>query len=191
MEYNFPKRRRKLIRLKGFDYSSDNCYFITICTRNKECLFGNIVNQKMVLNDAGIIAKKYWLDIPFHYPDVILDKYVVMPNHVHGILVIDKKIIGPVGVQNSEPLHRYQKIIPRSIGAIVRGYKLGVTKWFRQNTDCHVVWQRLYYDHIIRNERSLNIIRNYIKNNPKNWLSDRNNILFNRSDLVHVIEQKK
>ncbi len=176
MEYNFSKRRRKLIRLKGFDYSSDNCYFITICTKQKECLFGNIINQKMVLNNAGVIAKKYWLEIPKHYQYIILDEYIVMPNHIHGILVIDKKY--PVGVQYIEPLrqNKFQKIISGSIGAIVRGYKIGVTKWYRQNTRYKIVWQRLFYDHIIRDERSLNIIRNYIKENPKNWLFDRNNI---------------
>lgn len=171
------KRRRKQIRLSGFDYSSNNCYFITICVKQKECLFGNVVNQKMVLSDAGLIANKCWQEIPLHYQNVILDEYVVMPNHIHGILVIDKN--ESVGVQYIEPLHRneFQKIISGSIGAIVRGYKIGVTKWFRRNTDHHDLWQRLFYDHIIRNERSLNFIREYIRNNPKNWESDRNNNL--------------
>ncbi len=178
MEHYSRERRRKLIRLKGYDYSNDGCYFITICTKDRECLFGEVRNKKMILNNAGFVARKCWLGIPNHFPNIILNEFITMPNHVHGILVIDNA----VGVQNFEPLrrNRFQKIIPRSIGSIIRGYKIGVTKWFRQNTDCYDVWQRLYYDHIIRNERSLDCIREYIRNNPGNWKSDRNNILNNK-----------
>ncbi|GAB5047449.1 hypothetical protein TdN_18410 [Thermodesulfovibrio sp. TK110] len=91
----------------------------------------------MVLNDTGQIAQKCWLEIPDHYPNMILDEFVIMPNHIHGIIFINNKKTN-VGVQNFEPLqNRYQKIIPKSIGSIIRGFKIGVTKLFRQNTDLY------------------------------------------------------
>ena len=95
-----------------------------------------------------------------------------MPNHIHEILIIDYK-----RVQDIEPLrNRYQHLIPDSLGAIIRGYKIGVTKWFRQNTDIKKVWQQSFYDHIIRNDKSLDEIREYILNNPLKWDDDEYNI---------------
>jgi hypothetical protein len=117
--YNPNIHHRKSIRLRGYDYSKEGLYFITICTEDRKCLFGKIV---------------------------------------------------PVGVQNFEPRrNEYQKIIPRSIGSIVRGFKIGVTKWFRNNTDIIKIWQRDYYEHIIRNEHSYERITDYIIENPNNW----------------------
>lgn len=109
----------------------------------------------------------------YQIPDVIVDEFVIMPNHVHGILVIVER---NVGVQNFEPLHnRYQHIIPRSIGSIIRGFKIGVTKWWHQNGYDGYLWQRNYYEHIIRDDESLNRIRQYIRDNPFNWSVDENN----------------
>ncbi len=108
-----------------------------------------------------------------------------MPNHVHGILIIDKKNdenvkvqnvgVQNVGVQNFEPLreNKFQKIIPRSIGSIIRGYKIGVTKWFRVNTKIYTIWQRNYHEHIIRNKQSYEKINQYILHNPKTWEEDK------------------
>ncbi len=180
-KFNPEKHHRRSIRLKGYDYSQPGAYFITICTKNRKCLFGNIINGKMILNDAGHIAQNCWLEIPDHYPNVALDEFIIMPNHIHGIIFINnKKSI--VGVQNFKPQrnfkplqNRYQKIIPKSIGSIVRGFKIGVTKWFRQNMDVYNVWQRNYYEHIIRNDFELNKIRKYIINNPLKWELDKNN----------------
>jgi putative transposase len=173
MMYNSDIHHRHSIRLKGYDYSQTGMYFITICVHDKVHLFGEIFNHKMILNSAGEIAKKCWLEIPNHYPNVILHEYVIMPNHVHGII----EIINAVGVQNFEPLppqkNRYQKIIPCSIGSIIRGFKIGVTKWFHKNTNIIDLWQRNYYEHIIRNEKSHNNISEYIINNPINWQKDR------------------
>ena len=168
MKYNPDIHNRRSIRLKGYDYSQAGLYFITICTKNRLCLFGKIENGKMFLNDAGQSAEHYWMAIPHHYPKTQLHEYVIMPNHVHGI----------VGVQDFEPLqppqkNQYKKIIPRSIGAIVRGFKIGVTKWFRKNTDIHTVWQRNYYEHIIRDEKFCYQISQYIKNNPLKWQDDQ------------------
>ncbi len=118
------------------------------------------------------MAESCWLEIPQHYPDVILDEFIVMPNHLHGIFFIENA----VGAQNSEPLrqkiHQFQKIIPRSVGSIIRGYKIGVTKLARKNTNIIKLWQRNYHERIIRNEDELNRIRQYILDNPKNWGED-------------------
>jgi len=196
--YNPNIHHRKSIRLRGYDYSKEGLYFITICTADRKYLFGKIVpvgvqnfeprqsindseitvgvenlrprRQKMILDDAGEIANRCWLMIPEHFPNVFLHEHIVMPNHVHGIIELTKS---PVGVQNFEPRrNEYQKIIPRSIGSIVRGFKIGVTKWFRNNTDIVKVWQRDYYEHIIRNKHSYGRITDYIIENPNNWEID-------------------
>jgi REP element-mobilizing transposase RayT len=214
--YNPNIHHRKSIRLKGYDYSKAGLYYITICTDDRKCLFGKIVpvgvqnieplqsindseiiqgvqnfeplRQEMILNDSGRIANSCWLQIPEHFPDAFLHEYVVMPNHIHGIIELRKS---PVGVQNIEPLqsmndltiiegvenfqprrNEYQKIIPHSIGSIVRGFKIGVTKWFRNDTDIENIWQRNYYEHIIRNEKSYERIADYIIENPNNWKND-------------------
>ncbi len=209
MKYNPQIHHRKSIRLKGYDYSREGFYFITICCHDRECLFGEIIEnndlknpkQQMILNDAGKIANDCWLQIPEHFPNVILHEHIIMPNHIHGIIELngslDTAVVGVqnvdvqnvmvhnVGVQNFEPLpttppqppprqqNAFQKIIPRSIGSIIRGYKIGVTKWFRKNTDIQTVWQRNDYEHIIRNEQSYQTIAHYIINNPEKWKDDK------------------
>ena len=188
--YNPNKHQRRSIRLKGYDYSQPGLYFITICCQDRACLFGRVVNDEMELNDAGKIAEQYWLDIPKHFPNVVLHEYVVMPNHVHGIIEIaetDGMDIGGadiVGAKNFSPLrhtpHQPQPSPPqrprgtsKTIGSMVRGFKIGVTKWMRNNTNVHDVWQRNYYEHIIRDEQSYHRIAEYIKNNPANWQDDK------------------
>ena len=187
-------KNRKSIRLKNWDYSTPGCYFVTICVKNMNEIFGIVKNEKMILSEIGIIADQCWQNIPNHYPSARLDEYIVMPNHIHGIIVIDKtalvrvqnfepvqgrKIaqIPAVRVQNPEPvrLNKFQHIIPRSLGSIIRGFKIGVTEWSRNNNYIYDVWQRSFHDHIIRNEFVLNRIREYIRDNPKKWPSDRNN----------------
>jgi REP element-mobilizing transposase RayT len=153
MKYNPDKHHRRSIRLQGYDYSQPGIYFITLCTQNRECLFGEILNGEMRLNEFGKIAHQCWLEMPHHFPHVQLDEFVIMPDHIHGIIVLNN-IVG-VGVQNIESRQQqqniesrprqqnaYQHIIPGSIGSIIRGFKIGVTKEFRQNTDIYVVWQR-------------------------------------------------
>ncbi len=170
---------RRSVRLKEFDYSKAGAYFVTICTKDRECLFGEIIDEKVRLTQGGRIADEGWRNIPEHYPHVVLDEYVIMPNHVHGVIFISDD---DVGVQDFEPLpvdglreNKYQQIIPKSIGSIVRGFKIGVTKWYRQNTNVHTVWQRNYFDRIIRDEDELNRIREYIIFNPAKWAEDSEN----------------
>lgn len=188
--YNPNKHQRRSIRLKGYDYSQSGLYFITICCQDRACLFGRVVNDEMELNDAGKIAEQYWLDIPKHFPNVVLHEYVVMPNHVHGIIEIAETdgmdIDGAdiVGSKNFSTLrhtpHQPQPSPPqrprgtsKTIGSMVRGFKIGVTKRMRNNTNVHDVWQRNYYEHIIRDEQSYHRIAEYIKNNPANWQDDK------------------
>ena len=180
-------RNRRSIRLKGYDYSSDGAYFVTICTEYSKFDFGIIINSKMKFTRIGEIAKQYWQKIPEHFKNIKLDEFTVMPNHVHGIIVIGNHgrvnnvgVRGKnnVGVRNFEPLqqkNKYQQIIPKSLGSIIRAYKAAVTMWCNKNNANYFKWQRNYYERIIRNNQELNRIRNYIINNPKNWDLDTNN----------------
>ena len=181
MRHDPEKHHRRSIRLKGYNYSQAGCYYLTVVTQNRECLFGDVVDGKMVLNGAGRVAQTCWLEIPNHFPNVHLDAFIIMPNHIHGIIFIINDEMGKsVGVQNFEPLQRsnqnkYQQIIPHSIGSIIRGFKIGVTKWFRHNTDIYTVWQRNYWEHVIRDEKELNHIQEYTINNPLKWDFDDEN----------------
>jgi len=175
MKYNPDIHHRRSIRLKEYDYSQAEGYYVTIVTQNRVCLFGDVVDGKMVLNDWGRIVQRCWLEIPQHYPSVSLDEFIIMPNHTHGIIMINDQIQN-CGVKNFESQrNRYQHIIPRSLGSMVRGFKIGVTKWFRKNTDVYNVWQRNYWEHVIRNDYDLNQIREYIITNPLKWELDDEN----------------
>ena len=139
-------------------------------------------NPIMILNDAGKIADECWMEIPKHFPNAVLHEHIVMPNHVHGVIELtnDANVWAenflPLLQQqshNESPRNEFQKMIPRSIGSIVKGFKIGVTKWFRNNTEIQTVWQRNYHEHIIRNEKSYQTISNYIINNPSKWNDDK------------------
>ncbi len=176
MKYNPQIHHRRSIRLQGYDYSLEGLYFITICCDDREHRFGKIENEEMILNDAGKIANECWMEIPKHFPHAILHEHIVMPNHVHGIIeLVNVGNVGAVGAENFPPLHQnaFQKMIPRSIGSIVKGFKIGVTKWFRNHTDIEKVWQRNYYEHIIRNEQAYQTISDYILRNPAKWKEDK------------------
>ena len=181
MKYNPNIHHRKSTRLKGYDYTQAGLYFITICVKNRECLFGNITNGKMLLNDSGKNANECWLEISNHFSNTQLHEYIIMPNHIHGIIEI-------VGANQHSPnvddKHNRTKYISplrspsKTIGSVVRGFKIGVTKWFRLNMGDEFpigqsVWQRNYYDHIIRNEKTYQTISEYIINNPLKWQEDK------------------
>ena len=175
------KYRTQSNRLAGYNYSQEGAYFVTICCKDRECLFGEIVDKKMVLNELGRIAEECWKNIPDHFPNTKLDKFVIMPNHIHGIIFLSSNNNNPstnVETKNFLSLRGGQCPHPgtsQTIGSIIRGFKIGVTKWARQNTDVFVVWQPNYYDRIVRDEGELNRIREYILNNPLKWESDKNN----------------
>lgn len=169
---------RRSIRLKGYDYSQEGLYFITICCKDRICHFGKIENQTMILNENGKIADKYWNEIPQHFPNIILHDFIIMPNHIHGII----EITNAVGAKNFSPNHssnitsEIENNVPqekpkgtsKTIGSIVRGFKIGVTKHLGFS-----IWQRNYYEHIIRNDKSHSTITDYIQNNPLKWNDDR------------------
>jgi putative transposase len=141
---------------------------VTVCTRNRECIFGNVVDGSMVLNDAGRMVQSAWDALPTHFQHVELDQFVIMPNHIHGIIVLTD---GSVGAGLPRP---YKK---RTLGQMVAYLKYRSTKQINQHRDSPGVplWQRNFYERIIRDEAELNRIREYIRNNPLNWDSDEEN----------------
>lgn len=178
MPLNKNKHHRGSIRLKGYDYASPGWYYITICTHSRECFFGDVNDGKMVSSQIGKTAKEYWLEIPDHFTHVELDEFVVMPNHIHGIVIINDDRRGvrsnaPTDA-NIDPQNYFTQISPKSgtLGVIIRSYKSSVTRWCRKNEYEYFQWQRGFYEHIIRNEPELYEIRKYIINNPAQWQLD-------------------
>jgi REP element-mobilizing transposase RayT len=176
MTYNPAKYHRRSIRLNGHDYSQPGAYFITMCTKNRACFFCEIIDGKNVMNDVGKMARQCWMDIPIHFPHAQLDEFVIMPNHIHGIIILHDS--GIVGANNYSPLRvnplddRNCNGTSKTIGSIVRGFKIGVTKWIRTNIGTHELWQRNYWEHVIRDDNELFRIRQYIQKNPANWKHD-------------------
>jgi putative transposase len=170
-ENRYPQRKSP--RLQDYDYSQDGAYFVTICTHQKRHLFGKIADGVMMLNRMGNIAASYWAEIPNHHGNVELDLYVVMPNHVHGIVIINHeweggyKTLGNAGAEYIPPVMKKRP----QLSTIIATYKAAVTRKIK-NSDLKI-WQRSYHDHIIRNESSLNKIREYVLNNPALWEKDR------------------
>lgn len=152
MPYNPEIHYCQTIRLKNYNYSQAGVYFITICTKQKQCIFGDIKNGEMRLNALGSIADKCWQEIPQHFPNVALDVYIIMPNHLHGILWITES------PENSNKNRKFGDIVAESVSSIVRSYKAIVTK--KINQICNIksvssVWQSRYYKQIIRDEEAL------------------------------------
>jgi len=161
------KYRISSIRLSHWDYGSNAAYYITICTKNRVPYFGKVKDGIIQLSAIGQIAHQCWADIPLHFPFVILDEYIIMPDHMHGIIIINKE--NNIGQQ-----HAVNTFGPQSqnLASIIRGFKVGVTKGARI-INGGFGWQPRYYEHIIRNENAHNRIVNYIKNNPKNWRKNK------------------
>ncbi|HLD26663.1 MAG TPA: transposase [Patescibacteria group bacterium] len=171
-----PRRQRKPNRLRQYDYSQNGWYFVTICTKDKEEYFGQIKQSKMIMTDVGNIARKLWFEITKHFDMTSLDEFIVMPNHIHGIIVIgdNREIVGnrhACSLQNNEYIKRNHQLLFTIIGS----FKSAVSKIVRQQLLCSFQWQRSFYDHIIRNEQSLHKIREYIQLNPLKWSEDENN----------------
>lgn len=174
-----PKiHHRKSIRLAGWDYSQAGVYFVTVVTWQRDCLFGDVVGGEMRLNDFGEIADECWRAIPEHFPHVELGAYVVMPNHVHGIILINE-----VGAQHccaptldgKNENRRKINVKPGSLGAIVRSYKSAVSYKINKQFNATGIWQRNYHEHIIRNDREMGNVWRYIESNPVMWESDAEN----------------
>jgi REP element-mobilizing transposase RayT len=180
MPYDPFKHHRRSIRLNDYDYAQAGAYFVTIVIRDPELSLGNIVDGEMRLNEFGAIVQSCWDDLPAHYPHVELDAFVVMPNHVHGVVVIVDDG-GVVGARHASPVHNPSQpprgTPPGSLGAIVGSFKSAATKRINElrGTQGTTIWQRNYFEHIIRNEKDLAHIRQYIDDNPANWVRDDEN----------------
>jgi len=189
-------KSRKSYRLAGWDYSSDGHYFVTICTKNNRHYFGEIIDGEMRLNNLRKMAHQCWAEIPAHFPHVELDEFIVMPNHVHGIIIIKNKpcvrtqnvASNNVGTQNiasnnnnvgTQNIASLQKNYSNQFGpqsknlaSIIRGYKIGVKKFATIN-NIPFTWQPRFYDRIIRSDKEWYFIQEYILNNPANWNNDK------------------
>jgi REP element-mobilizing transposase RayT len=181
-------KTRKQIRLMNHDYSANGYYFVTVCSKNRENSFGNSVGALLAcarnnntvtdnhfeLSTCGKIIERQWLDLPNQYDNVELDEYVIMPNHIHGILILNNHAFAGLRAQASSA---------PTLSQIIRSFKsrsaMEYLKFLKAN-NLNVsgkIWQRSFYDHVIRNERSLNAIREYILDNPANWKLDMENLL--------------
>jgi REP element-mobilizing transposase RayT len=191
MTYNPDIHHRHSIRLKDYDYSQAGAYFVTICASQRECLFGGIVNGDMVLNDVGRIVVDEWVKTGIVRKNAILDEFVLMPNHFHGIIFLSENVgamplARPGGTGNHDGYRIETRVTRRvaptgpvsgSIGAVMAQFKSIVTKRInvlRNNLGCPV-WQRNYYERVIRNEDELFRAREYIVNNPMKWELDKEN----------------
>jgi len=167
---------RRSIRLKDYDYSQAGAYFVTTRTKNAHSLFGDIIGEESRLNEVGRIVEACWSEIPHHFPNVDLDEYVVMPNHLHGILVLlDQDCKGTAC--RAPTAEQFTRPTPMSIPTIVRSFKAAVTRYVHltHRLSTASIWQRNYYEHVIRDDRSLDRIREHILTNPLRWALDREN----------------
>ena len=192
MKYNPEIHHRRSIRLKGYDYAQAGAYFVTVCTQNRECLFGDIVAGEMVLNDAGRMAEKWYLELANKFFDIKYDEYVIMPNHIHGVI---QNVGADLRVCPDPDLRVCPDDDPDEYAEHAPGEHTGsplprVVQWFKtMTTNAYIhgvkqhdwppfpgrLWQRNYYERIIRNDGELNDIREYIVNNPLKWEMDREN----------------
>jgi putative transposase len=171
MPYDPEKHHRRSVRIKGYDYTQPGVYYITICTKERQCIFGEVINGQMRLNFLGDIAHTCWLAIPNHFASFQLDTFVIMPDHVHGLLAIVDNT--PVTKQQRPILTREQfgQPVRGSIPTAIRSYKGAVTRLihkFCETTEVPV-WQDGFHESIIRDEEILNCKRQYIINNPQRW----------------------
>lgn len=207
MKKNQPKKyknkyRPSSIRLQNWNYGWGGLYFITICTKNKECFFGKIFDGEMILSGAGLNARKFWFEIPDRFSYAKLEAFVVMPNHIHGIIVIDNNF-NPSSTPNTtlntgsnnndlDAINRvstggvtelHNPMLHNNLSRIVRWYK-GRTTVETRKTDSKFSWQPRFWDHIIRDEDAYHQISEYIINNPIKWEKDK----LNGGSGNHVME---
>jgi REP element-mobilizing transposase RayT len=163
MKNNTKSVHRHSIRLEGYDYSQPGAYFITLCAKNRECLFGKIDNGEMTLNDYGMAVKETWFDLVNHISGIVLDEFIIMPNHLHGIVVI--------GGEESPVRAGLEPAPTNALPEIVRQLKTFSARRINKirQTPGVPVWQRNYFEHVIRGENEINQLRQYIIHNPKNW----------------------
>jgi putative transposase len=172
LKHDPDRHHRRPIRLKGYDYAQPGAYFVTVCTRDRECLLGDVVDGEMRLNECGMAVHEEWLRTAELRENVEIETCTVMPNHMHGIVVITNGR----GTARRAPTERFGKPVADSIPTIMRAFKSASTKHINviRRTPGTPVWLRNYYEHVIRNDEELKAIRQYILNNPANWTTDEN-----------------
>ena len=179
-----PESHRRSIRLKGYDYTQSGAYFLTVVVQGRLCLFGSVADQEMRKNKAGEMVRRVWERLPDRFPCIQLDAFVVMPNHIHGILVIDSPVGAPLASTHRgapNPTRATTRVAP-TLGAVVGAYKSLTTRAYIEGVIAGVwapfqkrLWQRNYYEHVVRNDASLAELRQYILDNPTRWAFDREN----------------
>ena len=185
---------RRSIRLQSYDYSKPGAYFVTICAHKQECLFGKIREGILTLNDFGRIVESVWNDLPDYFSQITLDQFIVMPNHVHGIIIIRPSVgAGFPRPQFSSNLTGAETapLQNTKLGKIVAYFKYQTTKQMNRisKTPGLRIWQRNYYEHIIRSEKSLLTIHQYIRNNPLKWDLDPENPLYFSPKIEHKVRK--
>lgn len=171
------KYRIESTRLKNWDYGWNGSYFVTVCTRNRNCFFGHIRDGQFIANFMGEIAVNYWMEIPEHYPFIELDEFVVMPNHVHGIVWINRKdainrVSTAATTHGGGVTGKHNPMLQDNLSRVLRWYK-GRVSFECRKIDGDFGWQGRFHDHIIRDESSYHRIKDYIRNNPLNWRNDK------------------
>lgn len=180
MRYDPTKHHRRSIRLPGYDYGQAAAYFVTICTQNRECIFDDVIEGQMVLNDPGKVVESVWRELPEHYPGVAVDACAVMPNHLHGIIIL----VGAGPSACPHPPGQPQGVAPTlSLTDVVQRFKSLTTAKCRKGVRdsgwqpfAGRLWQRNYWERVIRDERELDRVRQYIAENPLRWESDPENV---------------
>lgn len=172
--------RRRSLRLDGYDYAQAGAYYITICTQGRACLFGQVIDGAVGLNDAGRLAVRLWHDLPARFSGLDIDAFVVMPNHLHGILVLSDDVGAALVAARGEDRARAAPTIGDIVGRFKSSFTVAYIRDVRRAklpAFHRRVWQRNYHEHIIRDERDLTRIRRYIEENPMRWEFDRENPL--------------
>ncbi len=174
MMYNPDQHHRRSIRLKGYDYTQPGAYFVTICTHQWVAMFGEIIDGEMKVNPMGRVVKEEWLKTTQIRSNVQLDEFIVMPNHVHGIIMI---IDGRDTVRRIPAAEQFSNPVSGSLPTIVRAFKSAVTRRINilRCAPGRSIWQSNYFEHIIRDDNALNRIREYIHYNPQRWCLDKYN----------------
>ncbi len=172
--YDPERHHRRSIRPKGYDYTQAGAYFVTLVVQDRSCLFGEVVNGQMQLSEIGMLVADKWEWLATQYAYVTLDEYVVMPNHLHGIIGVGTRSRGG---SRTAPTTSTTRSNRKPLGRLVGAFKTVVTKQINltYGTEGRPIWQRNYYERIIRNENELDRAREYIVNNPLQWALDREN----------------
>lgn len=174
--------RTESIRLKHWDYSNPGLYFVTICTKKMQPWFGTVFKRKMILNETGEIAHNEWMKTELLRDNVQLDEFVIMPNHIHGIIEI-LNVETRLAVSLPEHRNKFGPLKKGSLSTIIGSFKSSVTKRIYEKHP-QFAWQSRFYEHIIRNEHSLEYIQHYIKQNPENW--DHDHHLIYKDPLINI-----